>query len=215
MLRPGLVLTIGLEGATARYTAKVVANTREVIAVATPHDRADTEQRWPKGAACLVGFTRESDGGYSFASKVVGYSTVRGTRCTLLQHAKSLRREQQRHSRRRELARPCFCYPILITQTGSGRRAVRKAVISQKDKVVGTIADISAGGCSVRTQQPFKPGTLLKVELSIERGNTVAAYGKVQRVRPERLGGVMHIMFTRISAAASNRIYTYVYDYAT
>ena len=212
-LKPGLQLTIAQEGAATGFTVKLVANTKEILAVSTPRDKGGGEQRWPKGSRCVVGFSRESDAGYTFPSKVIGYSTLKGESCMLLQHAKTMRKDQQRRSRRKELSRPCFVYPVKITEVGKGRKAERKAVVMQHEKVIGTVTDISAGGCSVRAREPFKKGTLVKVELSIGRKDTVAAFGKVQRVRPERQGGAMHIMFTRLSATALNRIYSYVYDY--
>jgi hypothetical protein len=41
----------------------------------------------------------------------------------------------------------------------------------------------------------------------------VAVYGKVKNVRKaEPMGGVMHVMFTRISSKNLNRINSFVYD---
>lgn len=212
-LKSGLALTVTPEGGTLRFRVKLVANTRETLAASTPRDRTGNEQRWPKGTRCVVGFSRESDAGYTFPTKVVGYSTIRGESCMLLQHAKTLRQDQQRKSRRKELSRPCFVYPVKITESGSGRKAERKAVVLQHQKIIGTVSDISAGGCAIRAREPLKKATLVKVEMSLSRRDTVVAYGKVQRVREERQGGVMHIMFTRLTGNAMNRIYSFVYDY--
>jgi c-di-GMP-binding flagellar brake protein YcgR len=213
MLKPGQAMSVRPDGGTG-FSVKLVANTREVLAVTTPRLASGQEQRWPKGTRCTVGFTREAEAGYAFPSKVMGYNPIRGAVCMLLQHAKTLSQEQQRRSRRKTLSRPCYCYPVKIVETGTGRKAQRRAVVQQNEKVMGTVSDISAGGCSVRARQPLKPGTLVKVELSITRRDTLAAFGKVQRVRQERQGGMMHVMFTRMSAITLNKIYSYVYDYA-
>jgi hypothetical protein len=212
-LKPGQSMSVTPEGGGARCEVSLVANPREVLAVTTPRDASGKEQRWAKGTRCVLSFTREADASYSFPSKVVGYNTFRGVVCMLLQHAKTLQQDQQRRQRRRDLSRPCFCYPVKVVTSGAGRKAERKAVVQQNEKVIGTVSDISAGGCSVRARQPLKAGTLVKVELSITRRDTLSAFGKVMRVRQERQGGVMHVMFTRLSAAALNRIYSYVYDY--
>ncbi len=211
-LKPGQALALVPDGG-ARFGVKLVANTREVLAVTTPRLASGQEQRWAKATRCTVGFSRDGDASYSFASKVMGYSTVRGVVCMLLQHAKTVRQEQQRQARRKELSRPCFCYPVNVVEVGSGRRAERKAVVQQKEKIIGTVSDISVGGCSIRARQPLKAGILVKVELSITKRDTLAAFGKVLRVRPERQGGVMHVKFTKISSNSLNRIYSYVYDY--
>jgi hypothetical protein len=213
-LKPGQSLSLVAEGGS-RFGVKLVANTREVLAVSTPRLGSGHEQRWAKGSRCTVGFSRDGDASYSFASKVMGYSTVRGVGCMLLQHAKTLRQEQQRRARRRDLSRPCFCYPVKIVEVGSGRRTERKAVVQMKEKIIGTVSDISVGGCSIRARQPLKAATLVKIELSITKRDTLAAFGKVLRIRAERMGGVMHIMFTKISSDSVNRIYSYVYDFTS
>lgn len=213
-LKSGQSMTV-VPDSGSRFGVKLVANTREVLAVTTPRLASGQEQRWAKGSRCTVGFSRDGDASYSFGSKVMGYSTVRGVVCMLLQHAKTLRQEQQRRARRRELSRPCFCYPVKIVETGSGRHAERKAVVLVKEKIIGTVSDISVGGCCIRARQPLKAATLVKIELSITKRDTLTAFGKVLRVGPERMGGVMHVMFTKISSDSVNRIYSYVYDFTS
>ncbi len=199
--------------AGGRYPSKIVTNMREMLAVAAPKGQSGQEQRWRKGTRCKVIFWRDNDAGYAFVSKVVGYNTVKGVSCMFLQHSRTLRREQQRHQRRKSLSRPCFFYPIRVMEVGGGRRQSRKAVVQYDLRAMGTIVDISAGGCSIRTRRPLKRGALVKIELEIPRRDTLTAFGKLRRVREERMGGMMHVMFTKVSGANLNKIYSFVYDY--
>jgi len=211
-LAAGLTLTV-VPAQGGRYEVRLVANTKNVLAVSTPRSEGGREERWAKGTQCVVSFVRGGGEAYSFATRVVGHGNMRGSSCLLLQHGKTSAKEQQRRSRRRELSRPCFVYPVRITEVKSGRKMERKAVVLENLKTIGTVIDISGGGCSVRCREPLKRGTLVKVDLSLGHRDSVAAYGKIQRLRPEAGGGTMHIMWTRLSAAALNRIYSYVYDY--
>lgn len=196
-----------------RYPCKIVSNMREMIAITAPEDQAGHQQRWRKGTRCKVVFWRENDAGYAFISKVVGYNTIKGVSCMFLQHSKTIRREQQRRQRRKSLSRPCFFYPIRVMEVAGSKRPSRKAVVQYNLRGMGTIVDISAGGCSIRSRQPLERGALAKIELEITRRDTLTAFGKVRRVRAERAGGVMHVMFTRVSSDNLNKIYSFVYDY--
>ncbi|MBN1835100.1 MAG: PilZ domain-containing protein, partial [Spirochaetales bacterium] len=70
------------------------------------------------------------------------------------------------------------------------------------------------GGCSIHSLYPLKPGDLCKIEFELGRNQHIAVFGKVKRVRRDSSrGGIMHVMFTRMSTAFLNQIYLYVYDY--
>lgn len=198
-----------------QHQSRVVSTMRDMIACAAAQDEAGHSVRWPRGTTLKLNFWREGDAGYAFESKVLGYDTLKGQLCVLVHHAKTLRREQQRRYRRSELHRPCFFYPVMVVESGSGRKATRKAVVQSARRLIGNLVDISAGGCSVNSLYPLKPGDLCKIEFELNRRQSMAMFGKVRSVRKSGLrGGVMHVMFTRVSSGLLNQIYLYVYDYA-
>ncbi len=197
-----------------QYQTKVVSNMRDMLACLAPKNKAGQDFRWNKGTRLKVHFWRDSDAGYAFQTKVFGYDTMKGVLSVLIQHSKTLRREQQRKFRRRPLHRPAFLYPIEIQQQGLGRRAGRKAVVQYKQRSLGNVLDVSAGGCSISGLTPLNTGSLLKMEFEIGRRERVTVFGKVKRVRSQKTrGGTMHIMFTKLSSSHLNRIYSYVYNY--
>ena len=214
MLRPGQSVTITAESGR-QYPSKVMSSMKDVVAIGAAADDAGNYIRWSRGTRLKVNFWRQSDAGYAFESKVLGYETIKGTLCLLLHHAKTLRREQQRRYRRSPIHRPCFFYPVLIVQSGAGRRAQRKAVVQTTRRFLGNLVDISAGGCSINSIYPLRTGSLSKIEFELARRQRITVFGKVKRVRKSGLrGGVMHIMFTKLSSRYLNQIYLYVYDYS-
>ncbi len=213
LLKPGQPLVL-VTAAGERHASQVVSNMKDMLAIATPRGAARQELRWPKGSRLKVSLWRDGDAGYQFETRTRGYETVRGAACLLIMHSKALRREQRRKHRRRPLERPCFIYPIRIVEAGTAKNHKPKAVVQANLKRLGTLLEISGGGCSLSSLNPLPAGSLLRIDFEINRGATIIAYGKVRHIRQEqRRGGVMHVMFTRVSAQNLNRICSYVYNY--
>jgi c-di-GMP-binding flagellar brake protein YcgR len=209
------VLSITPEGGTP-FSSKVVSNMKDFLTTSVPPTPAGGgDSRWMRGTRLSVYLWRQNDAGYSFESKVLGYDTVKGVPSVLIQHSRTLRREQRRRNRRRELLRACFCYPIRITETGEGRKVERKAVVEQSERTLGTIVDLSAGGCAVQTTTPVEKGRLVMVEFDIDRRQAIRVFGKVVQVRKQPgKSGMMNIMFTRVTRQHLNRISEFVYDFS-
>jgi c-di-GMP-binding flagellar brake protein YcgR len=207
LVKPGQVLAVGT-GDGRRFQSRVVSNMRDFLTILAPP--ADGG-RWQRGTPVDIYFWREGDAGYTFRSKVLGYDTVKGTACVLVQHSATLRKEQRRKAKRRELMRACFYYPVrVLDQDGQ-----RKAAIEQGLRALGTVVDLSTGGCAIQTLSPFEPGRLVMVEFDIERRTPIRAFGKVRGVRRHGArGGVMHVMFTRVTRQYLNRICEFVYDFS-
>jgi hypothetical protein len=214
LLKPGQLLTITPEGGPA-FSSKVISNMKDFLTVAAPAQAAGANTRWMRGTKLSVYLWRENDSGYSFVSKVLGYDTVKGQPSVLVQHSRTLRREQRRNSRRRELMRPCFYYPIRIVETGQGRKAERKAMVEQNLRTLGTVVDLSNGGCAIQAMSPFEKGKLVMIEFEIDRKAAIRAFGKVMYVQRQKgRGGVMHVKFTRVTRQYLNRISEFVYDFS-
>ncbi len=214
ILKPGQSLTVTVEGG-GQYPSKVVSNMKDFLTVSAPPAAAQGTTRWVRGTKLSVYFWREGDAGYAFASKILGYDTVKGIPCILIQHGKAVRRQQRRRNRRKPIMRPCFYYSIRLDQTGQGRKAARKAVLENRLGSLGTVVDLSGGGCAVQTLTPLDPGKLVMIEFDIERAAPVRAFGKVKWVRRMKTrGGVMHVMFTNVTRRHLNRIFAFVYDFA-
>ena len=82
-------------------------------------------------------------------------------------------------------------------------------------RTLGTVVDLSAGGCAIQTLNPFEKGKLVMIEFDIDRKAPIRAFGKVMHVhRQKGRGGAMHVMFTSVTRQYLNRISEFVYDFS-
>ena len=214
LVKPGQPVTIIVPD-RSQHSTRVVQNLQRLLVCAAPEKMVANREPWRRGAKIAVLFWRARDSGYQFVTKIAGFDKVKGEPVILLQHNnRSLQRNQHRKTRRRSLIRSCFFYPIELMTVGTGRQARKRAYVQQRFKHLGTIQDISAGGCSIASQSPLESGRLLMMQFEIDRGKQVTSYGKVRRVKKERgQMAVMHIMNTKVTSLNLNNIYSYVYDY--
>jgi hypothetical protein len=197
-----------------RYQSRISANLKDSLGVRIPVDNHNNEVRWAKGARLKVFFWKKNGEGFSFTTKLLAYQSIRGIPSLLLAHSSGVKQEKQRRFRRKYIDRPIYFYPVQVITQGSGRNAVKRAMVEKNRGALGTMKDISAGGCSVRSSYPLQTGSLVKLEFETARGHNVGCYGKVMRTRPSRpAGGQMHIMFTKVTKRNLNEINTFVYEY--
>jgi hypothetical protein len=198
-----------------RYPSKVTSSLQKSLGVMVPTDRQGGEIRWKKWTRVQVFFWRNNGQGFFFETKVLGYNMIRGSSSLFLQHTSGIKEGKQRRFRRKELDRPAYFYPIRIITEGSGKNQSRKAVVENRKGSLGTILEVSAGGCSIRTSYPLGRGELLKLEFETERNQQVTVFGKVRGMqRQNPTGGIMHIMFTRISRSNLNKLNDYIYSFS-
>ncbi len=211
-LRSGNTLTLITE-TKAQYDCRLTANAESMLVLEAPKTPGGETIVWDKKTPLKVTF-RGGDGTlYGFRSHVLGYRKQRASHQLFIAHSETVRSVQKRKSPRREFRRPAYFYPIRVVQSGRGRNAKREAIVDDSRRDLGTIEDISAGGCALRVRGALKKGSLIKLSFEMERGSPVAVYGKVRGVDAGYRGNLMHIMFTRVSRANMASILEYVYGY--
>ena len=82
-----------------------------------------------------------------------------------------------------------------------------------KRRISGNIADISVGGCSIKTTAAVQGGVRIKLEFPQGEHN-VAALGQVLRTNRVGINNVIHIKFLRVTQKSMNKINAFVYDYS-
>lgn len=198
-----------------RYNSIITANLKEFFCAQIPADKQGEEIRWKKGSRIKIYLWGTGGAEFSFISKTLGYNSIKGFSSILLSHSQKISHAHQRKFRRKVLNRPSYFFPIKIIESGYGRKTTKEAVILKNQGRLGTIIDVSAGGCSINSNSPLRRGELLKIEFETTRGMSVTAFGKVINIRLiGRQRGIMHIMFTKASGINLNRINAYVYDFA-
>lgn len=213
-INAGTQLVLTPEGG-GRYQSKLLTTLKGSVAVTIPSSSTGSQVRWKRWTKLKVFFWKANGQGYSFVTKINGYGKVRGIDAILLNHSNAIVQAQQRKYRRRNIDRPAYFYPVRIMSDGVGKNSRKRAQVEGSRGTLSTILDISAGGCSIRTAHPLSAGELIKVEFETDHTAPISFYGKVLNSRKTRpYGGIMHIMFTRISKRNLNSINAYIYDYS-
>ena len=193
------------------YESMISSNVHNGLGVEVPYQRTRTIT-WDKGTQLQISFVVDPDRLFAFRTKVIGYNNVRGASVMFLEHVTNIRQKQKRRSPRREYDRPCYFYPVTVITVGRGRKAKKQAFVNKNRRIFGRFEDLSGGGCAIRTQGPLTVGSILKVDFEAGEDTPIALFGRIRSVdRTRGRGGLMHIMFTRVSRKNLNEIQSYVY----
>ncbi|MDR1894819.1 MAG: PilZ domain-containing protein [Spirochaetales bacterium] len=208
---PGLKLVLSTE-AKVRLSTRILSVLKEGLALEIPRDsKTGAPVKLHKGMNLAVFYWKANGQGFSFPSKALGYVRTRGIDALLIKHSSTVTEATQRRFRRKALQRPCYFYPVRIVTLGTGKAQEKKAMIEGQRGTLGTVLEVSSGGCSIKTSAPLARGELIKVDFETEKKNSISAYGKVVNYSKESIGGTMHIQFTRVSQQSVNRINSFIY----
>ncbi|MCL2792802.1 MAG: PilZ domain-containing protein [Spirochaetaceae bacterium] len=196
-----------------KYSTSIVTNLADYMCANIPKRSDGSMLRLNKWEPIKISVPEKGDRGIFYDSKIAGYSTAKGISCIMLQHSNSIQSSKQRNFPRKELGKACYFFKINIVTLVDGKTTVKKAVIDDNAKGrLGSVLEISAGGCSIKSQNCLNRGDLLRVDIDIERRQTISALGKIVNIRKVTPGtATMHIQFTRMSKKNMNSINSYIY----
>ncbi|MCX7024043.1 MAG: PilZ domain-containing protein [Spirochaetes bacterium] len=181
------------------------------LGVERPLDEFGEGVRIPRGTRLTVFFYRKAHQGYTFTTRAAGYQDAGGSNLLVLKHSDAVSALPARSNLRREIDAPCrFSQVHQVPAKERGKTG--KGLVVDKLEIHGTIVDISAGGCAIKTATLFGSGTLVKITFEAADG-IQAAIGSVVRISSMQSGGIMHIRFARISKKAVNAVLSWVYGY--
>jgi c-di-GMP-binding flagellar brake protein YcgR len=191
-----------------KIDVNVISTKGENIDVEAPKTVLGSQIKIQKGTKLNVLFFDKSNKGFSFETRVTGYTTRQGHPTMQIAHSNNLRFLSQRRFRRKQTAVACSMYLVIVEGSGKKQR-----LIADKRKLQGTIADISVGGCSIKTMTPIQVGARFKVEFILCDIN-LAALGQV--LRTNRTGGntIIHMKFLKLTQKSMNVINSFVYEYS-
>ena len=213
-LRLGQNVTFQQENGN-RFTSVITANLKEFYCAQVPINFGGEQVKWRKGNKIRLYIWGIDGEEMMFESKVLGYTNVKRISSVMLGHTNRVNRAVQRKYRRRPIKGQCSFYPIRIVEKGVGRKTTRQAVVVTNQGRIGSMIDISAGGCAMASHKPLPRGELIKITFEPERGNPVVAFGKIVDSRMlGRSKTTLHVMFTRASSKNLNKINEYVYDFS-
>jgi len=199
-----LTITYGKE----QIEASVLSARGDHLAVESPKTVLGTQINIPKGTRLTAVFFTKNNKGFSFETRVLGYATMYGHPALQLAHSNQLRFLSHRKYRRKYTDIACSMFLVYVEGSGKKQR-----LVVDKRRLAGNIADISMGGCSIKTSAPVQVGARFKVEFA-QGGGNVAALGQVLRTNKTGFNTVIHMRFLRVSQKSMNLINAFVYEYA-
>jgi len=177
------------------------------ILVEPPKNVLGSQIKIQRGTRITVLFFNKSNKGFSFETRVIGYTSHNGQPVMQLAHSNQLRFLSQRRFRRRQTTIACNMFLVYVE--GSGKK---QKLIVDKRRLQGSIPDISVGGCSMKIMAPVQVGARFKIEF-MQGDENVAALGQVLRSNKTGMNTIIHIRFLRVSQKSMNIINAFVYEY--
>jgi len=199
-----ILITYGKE----KFEVNVLSSRNDILIVEAPTTVLGSQIRIPQGTRLPVIFFTKSNKVFSFETRVISYGNLHGSHAINLAHSNQLRFMSQRRFRRRQAAIACFMNLVYVE--GSGKKS---RLIVDKRRINGNIADISVGGCSIKSMAPVQVGARFKIEF-VQRNATVAALGQVLRTNRTGVSTTIHVKFLKVSQRSMNIINAFVYEYA-
>jgi hypothetical protein len=191
-----------------KINVNVISVKGDYIDVDAPKNVLGSQIKVPKGTRLNVLFFSKNNKGFSFETRVIGYSTKNGHPAMQLAHSNNIRFLSQRRFRRRQAAISCYLFLVIIEGSGKKQR-----LIADKKRLQGTIADVSVGGCSIKAFNPIQVGARFKVEFQLGEAN-LAALGQVLRTNRTGANNVIHMKFLKLTQKSMNTINSFVYEYS-
>jgi hypothetical protein len=189
------------------YPVQVISSRGGTLAVENPKRAAGSLVHPAKGSKAKLAFFTKSTKGFSVETHVLGTAVMNQTTVLQLAHSGQVKKLSARHFRRREVNIDTGFYMV---HTDSHT----KKTIVEKKRYTGKIADISIGGCSIKTAVQANTGQRIKVEFVNSDDSTIVALGEILRFSRSGSSSVMHVRFLRVPRRSLVAINAMVYEYA-
>ncbi|MFA6506605.1 MAG: flagellar brake protein [Treponemataceae bacterium] len=204
------VLT-GAKGET--YPTRVLTAKGEKLLIEAPKNGVGTVIKFSRGTKFSLSFYTKSSQGYRFDTKAQGTEMTPKGPALELSHSDRVAPLPNRRHRRKEARISCYFSAVQILQRTQGRKIVKETIVDER-RAMGTIVDISAGGCALKSAGAIRTGEYIKVEFDDSQGRPLAAFGRIVRTnKTGSVGGVMHIQFLKTTRKTLNAINATVYGY--
>jgi len=198
-----LIINTGKE----KINVHVVAAKNEHLLVESPKNVLGSQIKIQRGTRLSILFFNKNNKGFSFETRVIGYSSYNGHPVMQLAHSNNIKFLSHRRYRRRQTVIACFLNLVYVEGSGKKQR-----LIVDKRRLQGNIADISVGGCSMKIMAPVQVGARFKIEF-MHGDSNVAALGQVLRSNRTGMNTVIHVKFLKIPQKSMNTINAFVYEY--
>ncbi len=197
-----------------QYASYIVNVDDQGFAFPVPRDFFGNELRIPVWSVQTVFFQSPTGQSYRFKARVRRYVSKMNENRILMYHSDSLKALPNRQHERREIRAPANFVHVNVANIVNGKQTEHRFYPNGKE-LMGTLIDISAGGCSIISPAPRPEGDYIEIKTIIDGTIEDTMIGKIIRCHKESASDdtIMHIRFAKMSRATMNRIFAYIYKY--
>jgi len=196
------------------YTVRVMSAKGDTLLTEFPRNALGSPVKMTKGTKVLLSFFTKSSKGFAFESRILGGSETPQGPVLSLAHSGKPKPLASRRFRRKETHAGCVFHFVFTDSSGTNRKQAPKLIVDSR-RYTGTIQDISAGGCSIKTSAPVQVGSRLKIEIDYSSESTIAVLGQVLRTnRSGTTGAIIHVKFLKVPRRSFNNINAMVFGYS-
>jgi hypothetical protein len=202
------ILAIGKDS----YPVKIISSEGHTVTTDVPKSVLGTPIRLTKGTGVSLSFFTKSSKGFSLDGRIAGSGFSNKGHTLQIVHTGKAKALVKRNFRRRQISISCELFTVTVEVTGSERKRTSRLVVGKK-AMSGTVLDISAGGCSLKTSSQITAGSRLKICIDTEV-NFINVLGEVLRSnRSAGMGVILHIKFLKVPRQAFNSISALVFGF--
>lgn len=195
------------------YPVRIISAKGDQLLVENPRSAVGTPIRIARGSKVQLAFYSKSSQGYRMESRILSTIDTPNGPALQLSHSEKIEALPNRRYKRKQTHISCFFSLVRIEQRQIGRKIEKKTLVDDR-RSLGTILDISAGGCAIKSAAALNPGAYLKIEFDDDHDHSHGVLGRVIRTnKTGGVGGIMHIQFVKIPRRTLNIIYALVYEY--
>jgi len=196
------------------YTVKVMSAKGDTLLTEMPRNALGSPAKLVKGAKITLSFFSKSSKGFAFDSKVLGSTETPQGPALSLQHSHKPKPLASRRFRRKQTHAGCVFYFVFTDTAKTSRKQAPKLIVDSR-RFTGTILDISAGGCSIKTSAPVQVGSRLKIIIDYNEKESITVLGQALRTNHSgTVGTIICIKFLKVPRKSFNNINAVVFGYA-
>ena len=194
------------------YPVKVLTTRGQNVVIEIPRNSLGTPVRLSNGAKVSLSFFTKSSNGFSLDSQIVGPVSTDFGPGLQIKHTGKAKPLVKRKFKRIQTDIKCEFFLVNVVESGAGRKMTSKLVVDAR-KFRGTVMDISAGGCAMKTPTPVPVGSRLKIAIDHDDNYVINVLGQAIRSNRSSSGTIFHIKFLKVPRRAFNSISAMVFGY--
>jgi hypothetical protein len=137
--------------------------------------------------------------------------TIRNTIAYFQDSDKADKHSTLRRYIRKEASISCNCSLVNEVDIKQNGKTVKKLVLTHT-VFQGTIINISAGGCAIKSSLKIKAGIKLKIDFTLGKSKA-AVLGEIIRINRDVAGSIFHIRFLQVLPKSFCVINAFIFDY--